>query len=277
MKTLMTSLALAAAFAAHAQTFFVTQNTSNSTSKLYRFGTSVGVSTFNMGARVVGMTRVPAGYGVVGNMNGGAQAGNIIGFGNGGVYRLDNPFSANPSFAQIGSSTALCASPVFANGRLWGIGGDTPAGSYITEIDMTTFSEISREATGVMGGPGGMIHVGGNTFGYVEFQTDNYYHYTLGSGNVSTTVGPTVNHDYAGLEAYGGTIYASFAIPAGAAGGPYMGFGTLDPNNGSYTELRNLDVYNLGQTGLAVVPEPATLAVFGLGALGAIVRRRRRS
>lgn len=47
----------------------------------------------------------------------------------------------------------------------------------------------------------------------------------------------------------------------------------------SYTELRNLDVYNLGQTGIAVldpVPEPATLAALGIGAIGILARRRRR-
>ena len=245
-----------------APTFFVTQGTT-----LYRFQNTASVQTFPLSDTINGMTTVPAGMNV-GNLNGGASGGDVLALGTTNVYRLDNALGTGPVLTQVGVRGGINASPVFVGNRLFGIGGDLPAGSYLVEWDPANFSEINRWATGVFGGPGGLAHIGNNDFLYQEFNTSTLWRYTLGN-TTSTAVGPLPAHDYNALELYQGTLYTSMALrPAGS--GNFV-VGTLGQTDASFTQLAILGTYGAGITGLAIVPEPASavsmatflLAVFG--------------
>ncbi|WP_395090406.1 PKD domain-containing protein [Armatimonas sp.] len=244
-------------------TFFATQQNAARQSILYRFTATSSVSTFLLTNGLSGMTTVPSGVSV-GNMNGGARGGDVIGFTGIGIYRLDDAFGTNPNLVQIGVTNTLPASPVFVGNRLFSIGGALPLGVYITEVDPVTFTEISREPTGIFQGSGGMFHVSGLTFRYVVQLTDRLYEYTLGSGNTSTNLGATASHDYAGLEKYDGTVYATFALSQTSSQAKRFSFGTIDPNTGAYTQLRDLDSYQEGITALTVAtPNHAPVANAG--------------
>ncbi|MEQ1831274.1 MAG: hypothetical protein ABL921_35335, partial [Pirellula sp.] len=109
MKIKLSLFVLACSSLAMAQTFFATQ-LNNGQSKLYRFTQNGPIDTFQTTLWFGGLTTVPHGV-TVGNMNGGAGAGTVIGFASTGVYRLDNAFGLNPTFVQIGTTNALAASP----------------------------------------------------------------------------------------------------------------------------------------------------------------------
>lgn len=237
---------------------------------LYRY--SGGTVTTFAGAStetINGMTNVPNGI-TVGNLNGGATSGDIIALGGATVFRVDNPMTT-PTLTPIGSRGGPNASPVFLGGRLYGIAGVLPHGSELVEWDLTTFTEINWWATGVFGGPGGVVGVPGTTdeFYYSEFNNDAIYHYKRGD-TFSTFVCSTPNNDYVGLEMVGGTIYASYALPG--TGQLVLGTQSL---TGVFNQLAVIDTYNVGITGLArIVPAPGTLAL--LGAAGIVSTRRRR-
>ena len=249
-----------------APTFFVSQG-----SKLYRFQNTASVQTFTLSDTINGMTTVPAGMNV-GNLNGGASDGDVLALGSTNVYRVDNALGASPVLTPVGVRGGINASPVFVGNRLFGIGGDLPAGSYLVEWDPANFSEINRWATGVFGGPGGLAYIGNNDFLYQEFNTSTLWRYTLGSTS-STAVGPLPAHDYDALELYQGTLYTSMALrPAGS--GNFV-FGTLSQTDASFTQLGILDTYGVGITGLAIVPEPATAISLAVAVLCLSWRRVR--
>lgn len=237
---------------------------------LYRY--SGGTVTAFAGAStqtINGMTNVPSGV-TVGNMNGGATNGDILALGTTAIYRVDNPMGT-PTLTQIGVRGGPNASPVFLGGRLYGIAGVLPHGSELVEWDLTNFTEINWWATGVFGGPGGVVGVPGTTdeFYYSEFNNDAIYHYKRGD-TFSTFVCSTPNNDYVGLEMVGGTIYASYALPD--TGQLVLGTQSL---TGVFNQLAVIDTYSVGITGLArIVPAPGTLAL--LGAAGIVITRRRR-
>lgn len=234
-----------------ASTFLVTQG-----STLYRFQSTSSVSTFVLSDGISGMTTVPAGM-TVGNLNGGAVGGDVVARGQ-FVYRIDDVLGAAPTLVPIGVPGGINASPVFVGNRLFGVGGALPDGSYIVEWDPADFHEINRWATGVFGGPGGLAHAGGNDFVYTEFVSSTLWQYTLGNTS-STAVGTLPVHDYNALEAHGGSLYAVFALQPVGSGA--VVFGTLNPANGSFTQLAALDTYNVALTGLAVVEEPDPVPV----------------
>ena len=234
---------------------------------IYRYQNG-NVQTSLVGDVINGMTNVPIGM-TVGNMNGGATAGDILALGTTGVYRVDTPLT-NPTLTQIGVRGGPNASPVFLNGWLFGVAGVLPQGSVVVEWDPVTFAEINRWATGVFGGPGGMVAVPNTTneFYYSEFNSDMIWHYKLGD-TISTPVCATPNNDYVGLEMIGGQIYASYAMPG--INQFVVGIQSL---NGTFNQLAVLDVYQAGITGLAeLVPAPGSLV---LAAAGLLTGRRRR-
>lgn len=244
-------------------TLLVSQGTT-----MYRYHNGT-TQQYTVSGVVSGMTNVPLGM-TVGNMNGGAVGGDILAVGAGLVYRVDNPMGT-PTLTQIGVAGGTSASPVFVGSRLFGIGGQLPQGSVLTEWNTSNFSQINLWATGVFGGPGGMVLKPGTTdeFYYSEFNNDAIYHYRLGD-TFSTLVCSTPNNDYVGLEMVNGTIYASYALP----GTQQFVLGT-QALNGTFTQLAVLDTYHTGITGLArIVPTPAAGVVFGLGGLLATRRRR---
>lgn len=249
-----------------AQDLMITQGTT-----MYRYQSGV-VSTFaNIGDVISGMTNVPNGM-TVGTLNGGASNGDILAVGRNGVYRVDNPMGT-PSLTLIGARGGPNASPVFVGGRLFGVAGVLPQGSTVVEWNPTTFAQVGQWATGIFGGPGGVVAVPGTTdeFYYSEFNNDLIYHYRLGD-TFSTPVCTTPNNDYVGLEMISGTIYASYALPATQQF--VLGTQALD---GTFTQLAMLDTYNEGITGLAqIIPSPGTLGLFA-GAVLVSTRRRRRS
>ncbi len=271
MTTLAVAVAVAMACGANqtcqaAPTFFVTQG-----STLYRFQNTASVQTFSLSDTINGMTTVPAGMNV-GNLSGGASGGDVLALGTTNVYRLDNALSASPVLTPVGVRGGINASPVFVGNRLFGIGGDLPAGSYLVEWDPANFSEINRWATGVFGGPGGLAHIGNNDFLYSEFLTSTLWRYTLGNTS-STAVGPLPAHDYDALELYQGTLYTSMALtPTGS--GNFV-FGTLSQTDASFTQLGILGTYGVGITGLAIVPEPASAILWALAILLAVPASRR--
>lgn len=237
---------------------------------LYRYhGGSVttfpGASTENIN----GMTTVPSGV-TVGTLNGGASGGDILALGQGTIFRVDNAMTT-PTFTPIGSRGGANASPVFLNGRLFGIGGVLPHGSQLVEWDLSSFAEINWWATGVFGGPGGMVAKPGTTdeFYYSEFITDAIYHYKRGDA-FSTFVCSTPNNDYVGLEMVGGTIWASYALPG--TGQLVLGTQSL---TGTFNQVAVLDAYTVGITGLVeIVPTPGTGMLLVFAGLAASKRRR---
>ncbi len=255
---------LAVASTAHAQpTLLISQGDT-----FYRYQAGTTQAFHNIGDIINGMTTVPAGT-TVGTLNGGAGAGDILALGQSTVYRVDNVL-ATPALTPIGARGGPNASPVFVGNRLFGIAGVAPQGSILVEWDPLTFTEVNRWTTGVFGGPGGIVAVPGqpNEFYYSEFNTDMLWHYRL-SDTFSTPVAPTPNNDYVGLEMIGGTIYASYALPA--TGQFVLGTQAL---TGTFTQLAVLDNYGVGITGLAeIVPEPSTLMLLAPLA-GSVLRRR---
>lgn len=236
---------------------------------LYRYhGGTVTTFTGASPEIITGMTTVPSGI-TVGTLNGGATGGDILALGQGTIFRVNNPLST-PTLIPIGSRGGANASPVFLGGRLFGIGGQLPQGSVLTEWDFS-FSQIGLWATGIFGGPGGLVAKPGtlDEFYYSEFNTDAIYHYRLGD-TFSTFVCSTPNNDYVGLEMIGGTIWASYALPG--TGQFVLGTQSL---TGTFNQVALLDTYTVGITGLAeIVPSPGTLAM--LGAAGWAAARRRR-
>lgn len=247
-----------------AQDLLISQGTT-----MYRYQNGA-VQTFpNVGDVINGMTNVPQGV-TVGSMNGGASNGDILALGNSGIYRVDFP-SGSPVLTQIGNRSAPNASPVFIGNRLYGIAGVMPHGSTLVEWDTINFTQINWWATGVFGGPGGVVAVPGTSdeFYYSEFNNDMIYHYKRGD-TFSTPVCSTPNNDYVGLEMVGGTIYASYALP----GTQQFVLGTQSLT-GTFNQLAVLDNYNVGITGLAqIVPAPASFALLGLTGMAALRRRR---
>lgn len=164
---------------------------------LYRYHGGI-VTSFPLASseNISGMTTVPTGI-TVGTLNGGAGAGDIIALGSATVFRVDNPLST-PTLIPIGIRGGTNASPVFVAGRLFGIGGELPHGSVLTEWDHS-FNQIGHWPTGVFGGPGGLVGKPGTTdeFYYAEFNNDAIYHYRLGDA-FSTFVCSTPNNDYVG-------------------------------------------------------------------------------
>lgn len=263
------TLALLAS-SSHAQTFLATQG-----SKLYRFGNSGAVTTFTLSDSIVGMTTVPSGMNV-GNVNGGASGGDVLCMGLGGIYRMDNPLGAAPSLTFIGSSSLGTASPVFVGGHLYGPAAVAPGISVFVELSTFDFSVLSQTNMGDPFGIGGMVATSPTDFYVINQSTDRLARYHLGD-NFTTPVAPMPNADYGGMEAYGGTMYATLALrPSGT--GRFV-FGSVDPNSG-FTQIRDLDNYSAGITGLAIVtsaPEPGSVALLALGLLGGAAIRRRRA
>lgn len=261
----LAAVSLAGAPALAQPDLMITQGT---TMYRYQGGT---VSAFpNIGDVISGMTNVPNGV-TVGTMNGGASNGDILALGRNGVYRVDNP-NGTPTLTQIGARGGPNASPVFVGGRLFGVAGVLPLGSTVFEWDPITFAQIGQWPTGIFGGPGGMVAVPGtlDEFYYSEFNNDMIYHYRLGD-TFSTPVCTTPDNDYVGLEMVGGTIYASYALPATRQF--VLGTQALD---GTFAQLAVLDAYNDGITGLAqIIPAPGAFGLF-VGGAACCVRRRRR-
>lgn len=250
--------------AGHAQpALLISQGTT-----LYRYQNGTTQVFPNVGDVINGMTNVPAGM-TAGTLNGGATAGDILALGSNAIYRVDN-VATTPTLTPIGTRGGPNASPVFIGNRLFGVAGVLPQGSVVVEWDPQTFAETNRWATGVFGGPGGMVAVPGQSdeFYYSEFNSDMLWHYRLGD-TFSTPVCTTPNNDYVGMEMIGGVIYASYALP----GTNQFVLGT-QALNGTFSQLTVLDTYGAGITGLAeIVPEPSSLTL--LAGLAALWLRRR--
>lgn len=271
----LTTLGLIGSGSASAQaTFFATQYQGGSTTKLYRFTATGNIDTFITNQYVTGLTTVPTGMSV-GNLNGGAKGGDVIGSRGGLFFRLDDAFGTNPHWVQIGAGANVPnASPFFSGSRLMTVGAALPAGAYLSEFNPTDFSFVSQEAMGVLGSANaGYIQPSGKVW-YLDHNYDRLYEYTPGSG-VSTHIGTLPNHDYSGWERYNGTNYVMLGLNPGGSGRFVLG--QIDAG-GNYSQLRDIDVHNFnGQTGLTIaqpVPEPGTLAALGLGV--AFARRRLR-
>ena len=273
--TLGCLLALGMLSSAQAQpTFLATQ-----ASTLYRFQNPSVVSTFSLSTRVVGMTTVPAGMNV-GNLNGGASGGDVLCFGIGGIFRLDDALGLAPTLTLSANANPGTASPVFVGTHLYGPSAIAPGISTFVEINTTDFSQISETPMGIPFGTGGMVATSPTDFLCSNQQTDQIYRYHLGD-TFSTPIGSVPDADYGGMEEYGGTIYATFTLaPAGT--GRFV-FGSISPSNGSFTQLADLDTYynTDGVTGLAIIsstsaPEPGTLGLLALGVLGGVVVRNRK-
>jgi len=267
------SLCVGAATQAQAQpTFFATQN-QGGTSQLYRFTLSGAIQTFATPYLITGMTTLPVGVSM-GNMNGGAQGGDVVGSAGGTFYRLDDAFGANPTFVKITSGNALNASPFFVGNRLFATGAALPDGAYYVELDPLTGNEISREAMGFLGSAGGGVMMPNGDVWYEEHNLDRLMAHTPGT-NTSSVISSLPNFDYCGMERFGGVNYTILGLNPGGTGRWVLG---QISDSGVYSQLRDIDlhVFN-GQTGMTVatpVPEPATLLALASG-LAAIVARRR--
>lgn len=263
--TLLGALLAGAAIAEAQPSMLVSQGT-----HLYRYSGGTVTPFFGASPETInGMTSVPHGI-TVGTLNGGATSGDIIALGGATIFRVDNAMST-PTLTPIGSRGGPNASPVFLGGRLYGIGAALPHGSQLVEWDLATFAEITWWATGVFGGPGGIVAKPGTTdeFYYSEFNNDAIYHYKRGDA-FSTLVCSTPNNDYVGLEMVGGTIWASYALPG--TGQLVLGTQSL---TGTFNQVAVIDTYGVGITGLArIVPVPGSAALLGVAGLLAVLRRR---
>lgn len=268
---------LASTLAQAQPTFFATQLKNSSTSDLYRFTLTGAIEVFSTNVYVTGLTTVPQGV-TVGNMNGGAKGGDVIGSRGGIFWRLDDAFGQNPHFVQIGVGAPdnyPNGSPFFVGNRLFAVGAALPAGAYYTEINPTNFNHISSEAMGVFGSANAGVPMPNGKIWFTEHNLDRLYEYTPGTGT-SVLLGSLPNHDYTGMERFGGVNYTMMGLNPGGTGRFVLGQIT---DSGVYSQLRDVDlhVFN-GQIGFTVatpVPEPATMGALALGI--AVISRRRRS
>lgn len=252
-------------------TFFATQNQGGA-SLLYRFTMSGAIETFGTPYLLSGMTTLPQGA-AMGNMNGGAHGGDVVASASGTFYRLDNAFGASPNFVQITSGSAVNASPFFVGNRLFATGAALPDGAYFVELDPTSGNEIHREAMGFLGSAGGGVMMPNGDVWYEEHNLDRLMAHTPGT-NTSSVISSLPNFDYCGMERYNGVNYTMLGLNPGGSGRWVLG---SISDSGVYSQLRDVDlhVFN-GQTGFTVataVPEPATMAITGLG-LAVFARRR---
>lgn len=255
-------------------TFFATQNQGGA-SWLYRFTMSGAIETFGTPYLLTGMTTLPQGV-AMGNMNGGAHGGDVVGSAGGAFYRLDDAFGANPNFVQITSGSALNASPFFVGNRLYATGAALPDGAYFVELDPTSGNEIHREAMGFLGSAGGAVMMPNGDVWYEEHNLDRLMAHTPGT-NTSSVISSLPNFDYCGMERYNGVNYTMLGLNPGGTGRWVLG---AISDSGVYSQLRDIDlhVFN-GQTGFTVatpVPEPATMAITGIGLLLFARRRSKR-
>lgn len=255
--------------AAFAQPVFLsTQN-----DVLFRYGLSGPIETLQLTDRVIGMARDPM-TGVIIAMS----PPDVLG-GQGKIYRLDNPLSANPTLTLL-NNTLVTQYPTatFIGGELYAFRNTDQT---LIHIDLTTFAETPVGASGFTG----LDRVGGsgydpvtNTLFAVTGQANvpnALYTVDFGLINGPNPTGSLVGHlgiinESNGAEWHNGRLWAAMQ---NTNTGDYE-LGVINVATGAYSARRVLGMSSMDPTGLVVIPAPGAAALLTLAGLAALRRRR---
>lgn len=197
------------------------------------------------------------------------------------LIEIVDPFGTPVAVEVADALSARTTSIEWVGGTLYGF--QNAGGGRVVTIDAGTGVDTVVGATGQTGlaGGGGMA-VGPTMFALDHLaETVNDVDYTLGGGPdpSATLIGPAgLDIVKAGLDYFEGdsTLYALFSSRTGP-GTSSVGLYTIDQTTGAATLHTDLsDAFReYGPSGLAIIPEPATLAMLAAGAL--VLARKRRS
>lgn len=188
------------------------------------------------------------------------------------MYVLEDPYGT-PALTKVLSVNHNIGSLVFANGKMYGIDASLNP-SRIYEIDPVTGNSTTTYNTGVaMSGGGGLAY---NSLTGLFYFTDGTNHrlYSWAPGGSATNIGG-VGFAFSnnGLEFVEGELWGALRPDAAPT---TLRVGKFDLGTGAFTTTTTVSGVNGGGTGFVVVPEPATLALSGLGMVALLRRRKAR-
>lgn len=201
------------------------------------------------------------------------------------VYRINDPFGT-PTLAPVSDGLTLKTPSIdWVGGTLYGLQTyDTGSGlgSKLVTLDPNTGNATNVGATGATGLVSGSIAVDmdTNTMYSIDHVDNNLY--TLdwqlinGPDPSATVIGQVGRNPVnTGLDYFGDTLYAMSMDNVG--GNFEIGVYTVDTLTGAYTLLIDLsnETAVRGSQSIAVIPEPTTFCLLGLGGLAIAIRRRR--
>lgn len=265
MRTVNVSLAVAAGAAislcaaANGQIFLAVKG-----DQLFRTD-GVSVERFTLGDSLHSLSRLSDGR-IVGISNTLDQTTQML-----EVHELLNPLGIAPSLNQIAKVPERYPTLSDVRGRIFA----TRTIDVLAELSPATFAELN--VVGNMGTPQG---IGGSGYDrvndklyFTNFATGSFYEVDYTNANAQV-IGPLgLNFENQGGEFFGGKYYTALED----IDGDRFVLGQVNTATGAFTPI--LVLHNglstlPGTVGLAVIPGPGALAVFGLGLLVAARRRR---
>jgi len=194
--------------------------------------------------------------------------------------------SINPATAQVtvvgafntgifntGGTPATMADLAFdSNGSLYGVA--SIGGPQLYSINTTTGQATVIGSTGLTSTSGGGLAINGGGGFYGTPTSTRFGTYNSGTGAYANIASPTrpVGGAYAALAFNGNTLYGLDLGPGPALATHLV---TIDPVTGAVTDL-GASVNSLDAIAFNSIPEPSTMALFGLGTLALVVKARRR-
>lgn len=187
-------------------------------------------------------------------------------------------------FAALAFSTSASAGVILDTGAgaAWGGGGWALDGSQSLATSFTlSQASVITGVNGWIGGLPGTLRVS------VMSSANSVPVATLFSADAAATWGPNSWVGVSGMQLRldAGTYFAAFSVPAGYTYGGGMGNDAPHPTPGAYayagnwTQFANIGIgaQVFGDAAPANVPEPASVALLGLGIAGLALSRRKRA